>query len=125
MDTTGQRQIGRDSLFVMAEMRVDGVEGESRARVRNLSAGGLMAETETRMQRGQLVWIKLRNIGWVEGSIAWVQENRCGIAFREEIDPLQARAPASAGGELPPTMLRRPLYATIGAPEPRGTVRKL
>lgn len=115
----GQRQIARDSLFVMAEMRVDGMPGEHRVRVRNLSAGGLMAEGSVRLQRDQAVWISIRNIGWVEGSVAWVQDSRCGIAFREEIDPLVARAPVIPG-ESTPRFVKPPL----GGPE-QGRLRKI
>ena len=66
MGDNEHRQIARDSLFVMAELRVDGLPGEHRVRVRNLSAGGLMAEGPLTVQRGQMVTIKLRNLGWVE-----------------------------------------------------------
>lgn len=116
---TGQRQIARDSLFVMAELRIDGLPGDHRVRVRNLSAGGLMAEGVAQLQRGQQVWVNVRNVGWVEGSVAWVQENRCGIAFREEIDPLVVREPVSPG-EGTPRYVKPPL----GTPE-QGRLRKI
>lgn len=115
----GQRQINRDSLFVMAEMRIDGVAGEHRVRVRNLSAGGLMAEGMQGLQRGQVAWVNIRNLGWVEGSVAWVQENRCGIAFREEIDPLVVRAPMTVG-ESTPRFVKPPL-----ATHQPGRLRKI
>lgn len=102
------RQIERDSLFLMADLRIDGLGGDHRIRVRNLSAGGLMAEGGPGVQRGALIWILLRNIGWVEGTIAWVQDSRCGIAFRDEIDPKLARAPL-VPGEGPPRWVRPPL----------------
>lgn len=108
MSENEHRQIARDSLFVMADLRVDGLEGEHRIRVRNLSAGGLMAEGEFRVQRGQVVWTNVRGIGWVEGSVAWVQDSRFGIAFREEIDPRIARAPV-ASGEGTPRFVKPPL----------------
>lgn len=120
MDSTGNRQLARDSLFVLAELRLDGVEGEHKIRVRNLSSGGLMAEGDLKTIRGQLVWVQVRNIGWVEGSVAWVQDNRFGIAFREEIDPKVARAPVTAG-ESTPRFVRPPL---AGAPE-AGKLRKI
>jgi hypothetical protein len=104
------RQIVRDSLFLLADMRIDGIGGDHRIRVRNVSAGGLMADGGPVVQRGALVWIQLRNIGWVEGTVAWVQENRCGVAFREEIDPKLARAPVTHG-ESPPRHVRTPLVA--------------
>ncbi|WP_088309168.1 PilZ domain-containing protein [Novosphingobium sp. B 225] len=108
MSDSEHRQIARDSLFVMAELRLDGVGGEHRVRVRNLSSGGLMAEGNLGVQRGQLCWVQIRNIGWVEGSVAWVQDTRFGVAFREEIDPMVARAPI-ASGEGTPRYVRPPL----------------
>lgn len=98
MTDNDHRQIERDSLFVMADLRVDGMASDQRVKVRNLSAGGMMAEGEVKVQTGDAVEVNIRNIGWVEGSVAWVQENRFGIAFRDEIDPKVARAPLSASG---------------------------
>jgi hypothetical protein len=120
MGESEHRQIARDSLFVLAELRLDGIEGEHKVRVRNLSAGGLMAEGELAPARGQLAWVKVRNIGWREGSVAWVEGNRFGVAFREEIDPKVARAPVS-GGEHTARFTRPPLPATA----PSGSIRKI
>ena len=119
MDDSELRHITRDSLFVMADLRIDGLEGEHRIRVRNLSSGGMMAEGTFKVQRGQSVWINVRNVGWVEGAVAWVQESRFGIAFREEIDPLVARAPQTAG-EGTPRFVRPPLPNNN-----QGSLRKL
>ena len=119
MTDSDLRNIARDSLFVMADLRVDGVAGEHRIRVRNLSAGGMMAEGALLVQRGQVAWVNVRNIGWTEGSVAWVQDGRFGIAFREEIDPLIARAPVEAG-EGTPRFVRPPF--AISRP---GELRKL
>jgi len=87
------RHLNRDSLFLMADMRVDGDEGEHRIKVRNLSPGGMMGEGRIRVVRGNLVAVNVRNIGWVEGTVAWVQDDRFGVAFIDEIDPKLARAP--------------------------------
>ena len=119
MTDNDHRQIARDSLFVMADLRIDGIEGEHRIRVRNLSAGGLMAEGGPTTQRGQAAWVNVRNIGWVEGSVAWVQDSRFGIAFREDIDPQLARAPIEPG-ERTPRFVRPPL-----AQLDPGTLRKV
>ena len=89
------RTVDRDSLFLGAQLRVEGDKTNFRVKVRNLSAGGMMAEGDVIVQRGALVQIELRNIGWVEGAVAWKQGNRFGIAFTEEIDPKRARAPVS------------------------------
>lgn len=109
MGNNEHRQISRDSLFVMAELRVDGVEGDHRVRIRNLSPGGLMAEGNIKVARGQIAWVQLRNIGWVEGTVAWIQENRFGVAFRDEIDARLARLPAPPPqeGDL---LVNRPAY---------------
>lgn len=93
MSNVDTRQVGRDSLFLLAQVRVDGQDKVSRVKVRNLSAGGMMAEGEMKVVRGARVEVELRNLGWVEGSVAWCQGNRFGIAFIDEIDPKLARAP--------------------------------
>jgi hypothetical protein len=120
MGESEHRTIARDSLFVLAELRLDGVEGEYKVRVRNLSSGGLMAEGDFKTVRGQLAWVNVRNIGWVEGSVAWVEGTRFGVAFREEIDPKIARAPVAAGTTTP-RFTRPPLAAG----ETPGTLRKI
>jgi hypothetical protein len=88
------RSVSRDSLFLLASVRVEQQSEEHRVRVRNLSDGGMMGEGPLRVQRGNRVEIELRNIGKIGGSIAWVQDQRFGIAFDEEIDSQQARKPA-------------------------------
>jgi hypothetical protein len=98
MDGSENRQIARDSLFVMADLRFPGIDDEYRIKVRNLSAGGMMGEGAVHVTRGDRVQVNIRNIGWVEGSIAWVQDDRFGVAFCEEIDPKVARAPVANAG---------------------------
>ena len=101
MADNDHRNIARDSLFLMAELRVPGQDGLSRVKVRNLSAGGMMAEGTVSAVRGTLVEVNIRNVGWVEGAIAWTHGDRCGIAFSEEIDPMIARAPVTIGEGTP------------------------
>jgi hypothetical protein len=101
MDGSENRQIARDSLFVMADLRLRDSAAEHRIKVRNLSAGGMMGEGIVRVSRGDLVEVNIRNIGWVEGSIAWVQDDRFGVAFQDEIDPKVARAPVAPTGTAP------------------------
>ena len=111
MSKVETRQVNRDSLFLLAQLRVDGAEGLHRVKVRNLSAGGMMAEGEVNALRGARVSVELRNIGWVEGTVAWRQDNRFGIAFIDEIDPRRARAPVAGsttvGGDPAPQRLRK------------------
>lgn len=93
MSNVDTRQVDRDSLFLLAQLRLDGGEMVHRVKVRNLSAGGMMAEGDVPANRGMRVQVELRNIGWVDGTVAWKQDERFGIAFVDEIDPKAARAP--------------------------------
>jgi len=105
------RQVDRDSLLLIAQVRIGGGEAEYRVKVRNLSAGGMMAEGEAPVARGVPISVGLRNVGWVQGSVAWKQDDRFGIAFVEEIDPKEARAavPTGAPDLSSPRFTRPPL----------------
>ncbi len=120
MDESEQRHIARDSLFVLADMRLAGSDEVHRIKVRNLSAGGMMGEGPVRVTRGGMVSVQIRNIGWVDGTVAWVQDNRFGVAFREEIDPKFARATTSIGDHTP-----RHILNAIGKLSPGGMLRKV
>ena len=93
MSNLDTRQTPRDSLFLLAPLKVAGDARETayRVKVRNLSASGMMAEGEVNVAPGSRVSVDLRNIGWVEGLVAWKQETRFGIAFADEIDHLRVR----------------------------------
>ena len=99
MSNVDTRQLSRDSQFLLAKLKVEGDTSgaEYRVKVRNLSSGGMMAEGAVKVARGARVSIELRNIGWVDGSVAWKADDRFGIAFIEEIDPKLARANAPNG----------------------------
>ena len=87
------RSVARDSLFLLADIRIEQGAEVHRVRVRNLSDGGMMGEVYQRVQRGHRVSVKLRYIGTVRGTVAWVQDSRFGVAFDEEIDSQKARLP--------------------------------
>lgn len=55
--------------------------------VRNLSPRGMMAVGEIPVSSGSLVQVELGALGWISGAVAWVEADRCGIAFGEDIDP--------------------------------------
>ena len=93
----------RDSLYLKAILRFPAskfasLNDQGEVRIRNLSAGGLMAETPVRVTRGEPVEINFRSIGWITGHVAWVSEGRIGIAFDYPIDPKDARK-STTGGE--------------------------
>lgn len=89
----GDRARDRDSLLLKANMRLVGPNTNIETRVRNLSAGGMMAEGAAKVARGDVVEVELRNVGWVGGKVAWVTENRFGVAFDHPIDPKIVRKP--------------------------------
>jgi hypothetical protein len=85
------RGVDRDSMLLKAVLRLNNSGEEGEVRIRNLSAGGLMAETPVRVTRGEKVEVQLNTIGWIGGSVAWATEGRIGIAFDHPIDPKSAR----------------------------------
>lgn len=91
-----QRQAPRDSLLLTANFRIRGSDCIEQVRIRNLSAGGLMAEVGDDIDRDTEVEIQVRGIGWISGRIAWQALGRVGIAFDREIDPKKARKPVGA-----------------------------
>lgn len=104
MSGVDTRSVARDSLFLLANIAVEDSDETHRVRVRNLSDGGMMGEGSLRVQRGYRVRIDLRNIGEVCGSVAWVQDDRFGVAFDKEIDSQRARrsAPAEESDRIGP-----------------------
>ena len=111
------RSVMRDSLFLLADIRVEQGADVHRVRVRNLSDGGMMAEGNLAVKRGHRVDVELRNIGCVAGSVAWVTDNRFGIAFDEEVDSQQARRPLQTD-ELAPATILKPSWAHRAPPPP-------
>ena len=92
---------GRDSLFLTAHIRLDDGGDEREVRIRNLSAGGMMAELGRTVPVGTVATLQLRGIGEVTGRIAWCAEGRVGIALDTEIDPKRARKPVGTGRKTP------------------------
>lgn len=105
----------RDSLFMLAGMRLADGEQSYRIRIRNLSAGGLMAEASLLVETGQPVLIDIRNIGWVPGTVVWNVDNRFGVAFADQIDPKAARM-LPAPSEAPDIITWKPLLNGLDAP---------
>lgn len=102
-----KRGMDRDSLFLKAILRFASSKSENEVRIRNLSAGGLMAEAPLRVARGERVEINLRSIGWITGHVAWVTEGRVGIAFDHSINPKDARNAVGATEQDIPRYLQK------------------
>lgn len=110
-DGAGKRSNRRDSLFLTAQLRFDGVDKTYDVRIRNLSEGGMMAEYPRIVGIGARVTVELRNIGECPGRVAWCAEGRIGIALDSPIDPKKARLPVG-GGTTTPTYAK----SLLGAP---------
>ena len=98
-----KRKMNRDSLLLKAVLRFSNAQEEREVRIRNLSAGGLMAEVPNVLSRGERIDVKIQNIGWVGGHVAWAIDGRIGIAFDKVINPKDARIPVRVSElDVPP-----------------------
>lgn len=97
----------RDSLLLVAEITAEGSMSALRYTVHNLSAGGLMAQGRDPLPVGARVSLTLRNVGAVQGRVAWAEEGRYGIAFDRNIDPQAVRAPVALSDYLAGSMKMR------------------
>jgi len=119
------RSVARDSLFLLAEIRIEQGTETHRVRVRNLSDGGMMGEGNLRVQRGHRLVIELRNIGAINGSVAWVQDDRFGVAFDDEIDSQKARGPLQANdGQSAGLVVSSRIHRAPSPPQP-SMLRKI
>jgi len=108
-DGAQNRNEARDSLFLMADYRISGTSEIVQVRVRNLSAGGLMAEFPAGLDIGLRVEFDVRGVGWVPGKVAWSTAGRIGVAFDRPIDPMLARKPVGHGTRTP--VFVKPVFA--------------
>jgi hypothetical protein len=97
----------RYTLLLVADIVAEGEASASRFTVRNLSPGGMMAQGEGTLVIGARVAVTLRNIGAVQGKVAWAEKGRYGIAFDHEIDPQAVRAPVALATFLSDSMKLR------------------
>ena len=86
----------RDSMLLLAIMR-RAAGTDIQVKVRNLSSGGLMAETPSGFLRGESVEVELRGIGIVTGKVAWMANGRVGMTFDWPVDHKLARKPVTGG----------------------------
>lgn len=87
------RADSRDSLFIMTVVR--DMEGHEigRARVRNLSATGMMIDyCAVSAPEGTRLVFAIRGVGEIEGEIIRRDGAQTGVRFLREIDPSRARA---------------------------------
>lgn len=90
------RAAKRDSLLLMTDLRDSGGQHVGSARVRNISATGMMAETDARLRVGDRLSLTLRGAGNLAATVRWVKQGRIGLTFDREIDPQSVRKPVRA-----------------------------
>lgn len=99
------------TLLVGRVVQDDGVD--DLCRVRNLSAGGMMLETQRGLRVGHEITLELRSGGVLSGRVVWTKPGRAGIQFPLEVEvervlSASLRHPATPGGPTP----RAPRFET-------------
>ena len=114
-DAVALRGTRRDSLFLKGRVICRRTGHGFDVIVRNLSAGGLLADSDQLPAVGDALLITLRSVGEVPGRVVWVREGRFGMAFDVAIDPAAARRPvrvkATKAAASPPPPRRGSSYA--------------
>lgn len=94
-DPVALRGTRRDSMFLKATIDVERVNASFDIVVRNVSAGGMLADSTVTLEMGDAVQVDLRRVGKVPGRVVWVQPGRFGVAFDVSIDPQRVRQPVT------------------------------
>jgi PilZ domain len=106
VDAVALRGTKRDSMFVKATLHVKRTGHDIDIVIRNVSAGGMLADSAQMFAIGDQAVVTLRKIGAVPGRIVWVQAGRFGMAFDVAIDPQDVRKPVTVRTK-PPVAPRR------------------
>ena len=109
VDAVALRGNRRDSMFLKASVLCRSTDHRFDIVVRNISAGGLLADTPQELVIGEAVLVTIRQVGDVPGRIVWSQPARFGIAFDVTIDPQTVRQPV----RMPKAPLD-PRHANVG-----------
>ncbi len=93
VDAVALRGTKRDSMFVKAALHIKRTGHDVDIVIRNVSAGGMLADSAQMFDIGDHAVVTLRKVGAVPGRIVWVQAGRFGMAFDVAIDPQDVRKP--------------------------------
>ncbi len=96
---TDKRNEKRDSMLMMAQLRVEGAGSSEKVKIRNLSNSGIQVEGPVLATDGQRAVVTIRQIGDVGGVVTWTKSARIGISFDEPINSGAART--SLVGDMP------------------------
>lgn len=87
MAALGKGEVQVAGAVITVQATLAGSDKLHPIRVRNLSPGGMMGEGDIAVDRGSQLRLVMPNIGLVSGTVAWVQDDRFGVAFADDIDP--------------------------------------
>ncbi|MEO1045409.1 MAG: PilZ domain-containing protein [Pseudomonadota bacterium] len=121
-DDRDNRTEHRDSLFLLAKIHFSKSAKVVDVRVRNLSAGGMMAESNIYCERGDRVVVKIANLEDIDGRVSWHASGRFGVAFDQPIDPQEARSKKGGDNKYSPSNMHR---GGRLAKQPPGRVRRI
>lgn len=85
------RSSDRQSIFMQGYLQLAHMVAPQAVRIRNLSQGGMLAETPLPATVDECLTVYLPNIGPVTGRVAWTALNKFGVAFDNMVDPHQVR----------------------------------
>jgi hypothetical protein len=82
--------------------RLIGSEGQALCRIRSMSAGGLVAETNASVAVGAMVRVELSSVQRLGGRVVWTRGETIGIKFDQDADVRALARPQSLRETLPP-----------------------
>ena len=88
-------------LSVLRIGKLTTAKGQELCVIRNISAGGLMAQVYTELALGDHVSVELKTGETVAGKVVWARDHSAGVAFTQPIDVSEVLA-SQPEGDLQP-----------------------
>jgi hypothetical protein len=86
------RREGERELAILRVAKLITDAGEELCRIRNISAGGIMAETTISHAEGTRIVVELRSDQRLKGTVTWSSAEGIGIRFDDSVDVAQVLA---------------------------------
>ena len=117
-EAIGEPRAPRHGLIRLATLKWEG--RELPVRLRNISAGGALLESERGLAPGSSVELDLAGCGLLKAEVRWSQAGRLGVRFDEEFDLCRlasTRNPPASVKMLRPDYLHEEQFASPDEPE--------
>ncbi len=102
-----ERRADARILAMLCTARLISDRGQDFCRIRNISAGGLMAEMKIPLPAGEKVIVEISSHQRIAGEVVWTRDVGVGIKFDEDVDLralLAARRPVNGQTLRPPRL---------------------